>query len=200
MSISSVIIMATGMCLAVAITAPVPTITNRLCPESVAAARKMWSMSGRRNIRVRYQVGDFSRSKSLAEHWRGFAQQTPARAVFGQGRGDLNRRPRQQFVPHQRVVTLVRVRRHSPRNEPLGVRDHGWVGHNPARNFAGLKKVDPVMPVVKANGHGRMLPAGHQMAQQSWTAPCHPTRASSPGPPTLTAWSVPHIPPNLGSG
>jgi hypothetical protein len=33
--------MAAGICFAVAMTAPVPTITNLSCPDKAAAARKM---------------------------------------------------------------------------------------------------------------------------------------------------------------
>ena len=46
-------------------------------------------MSGRRNIRVRYQIGDVSRRQPVAEHWRGLPQQTPTWAVLGQRGGDL---------------------------------------------------------------------------------------------------------------
>jgi hypothetical protein len=40
------------------------------------------------------------------------------------------------------------------------------VGQNPARHFDRLQAVDPIVPIVKADGYDDTLPADDRMAQQ----------------------------------
>src|ERR1700723_583608 len=120
-------------------TAPVPTTTKREWFDSAAAARGMWSISGRRSTVLIQQSHDFPRGKSRTEHRTGIAQKLASLAVLDQCRRDFLRRPREQFTPHRDVNTLMRIRRHGGFQEVARLVDESRVARDAVRGLACLQ-------------------------------------------------------------